>query len=100
MSAPSLGAFLDGRSAWIAKPKQLCSLVEGLAQRIVQGRAEAGIGADILDDEKLRVTAGDEQQQIGKAEAMGEASGERVRLEMVHGDEGEPARQARWPWRW
>ena len=31
--------------------------------------------------------AGDEQQQIGKAQAMGQAGGERVRLEMVDGDE-------------
>ncbi len=70
-----LGAFLDGRPAWITKPKQLCSLVEGLAQRIVQGRAEASIGADIFDDQELGMTTRDEKQQIGKAKAMGEVLG-------------------------
>src|SRR5512146_3567722 len=83
--APAPGTFLDGRSARIAKAKKLRSLVEGLAQRIVQGRAEPGVRADILDGQKLRVAAGYEKQQIGKAQAMGEARGERVRLEAGHG---------------
>src|SRR5512144_1061995 len=91
--APAPGAFLDGRSARIAKAKKLRSLVEGLAQRVVQRRAEAGVGADILDDQKLRVAARDEKQKIGEAQAVGEARSERVRLEMIHGDERQPSRQ-------
>ena len=91
--AAPLGGLLDGWTAGIVEAEQLCRLVEGLAKRIVQGGAEARVLADLLDDEKLRVTARDEQQEIGKSQAMGEARCERVRFEMVHGDEGQPARK-------
>ena len=89
----ALGGLLDRRTAGIVEAEQLRRLVESLAKRIVQGRAEARVLADVLDDEKLRVSARDEQQQIRKAQAMGEARCERVRFEMVHGDEGQPARK-------
>ena len=69
--AAALGGLLDGWAAGIVEAEQLRRLVEGLAKRIVQGRAEARVLADILDDEKLRVPARDEQQEIGKAQARG-----------------------------
>ena len=36
------------------------------------------------------MSAGDEQQEIGEAEAVGETGGKRMRLQMIDGDEGEP----------
>ena len=69
--AAALGGLLDRRAAGIVEAEQLRRLVEGLAKRIVQGRAEARVVADVPDDEKLRVSARDEQQEIGKAQARG-----------------------------
>ena len=91
--AAALGGLLDRRTAGIVEAEQLRRLVESLAKRIVQGRAEARVLADVLDDEQLRVSARDEQQQIRKAQAMGEARVSACAFEMVHGDEGQPARK-------
>ena len=67
VARPRLAASLDRRAAGIAEAEQLRGLVEGLAKRIVERRAEPLVVADVLDDEKLRVAARDEQQEIGEA---------------------------------
>ena len=64
IAAPRVG--LDLRAARIAQPQKLRHLVEGLAQRIVDGGAEAVVAAHALDDLELGVPARDQQQQIGK----------------------------------
>ena len=46
-------------------------------------RAEAAIAADAFDREELGVAAGDEEQEIGKGETVGQAGGQRVALEMI-----------------
>jgi hypothetical protein len=89
---------LDGRAAGIAEAEQLRRLVEGLADRVVDGGAEAAIGADALDRDELRMTAGDQQQQVGKAEAVGEPRGQRVAFQMIDGEERQ-AVPTRCPWR-
>ena len=81
---------LDLGSSGIGQAQEFGSLVERFAQRIVERRAEALVVADALDDEKLGVSARNEQEQIGKVEPIGEPGGERVRLEMIDGDEGAP----------
>ena len=59
---------LDVRPAGIGEAQKLGGLVEGFAERVVDGRAEAPIAADAFDRDELRVPAGDEQQKIGKAQ--------------------------------
>src|SRR4029079_15882328 len=45
------------------------------------------VDAHIPDDESLGVAAGDEQQQIREGEIVGEAGGQRMRLEVIDRDE-------------
>ena len=63
--------------------QQLGGLVEGFAQRVVDGGAEPLVAADIVHDEELGVAARDQQQQVGRQQPLGEADGERVRLQVV-----------------
>ena len=53
--------LLDRRTAGKAQPQELRCLVEGFAQRVVDGRAEALIVADAAHDQELRVAARHEQ---------------------------------------
>src|SRR5689334_23320491 len=55
---------LDRGSAWSAKPKELGSLVEGFAKGVVDGRRQALIVADAVNDKQLSMTTGNKQQQI------------------------------------
>ena len=75
--------LLDVRAARIGQADQLRRLVEGLAQRIVDGRSPALIVADAAHQHDLRMAARNEQQQIGKRQPVGEAGGQRMALEMV-----------------
>ena len=72
----------------MAKPEQLGGLVEGLTKRIVNGGAPALIFADPGHQDQLAVPAGDEQQQIGETKPVGQARGQRMRLQMIDGDKG------------
>src|SRR6185437_7367153 len=47
------GGALDRRTAGIAEAQQLRALVESLARRVVDRRAEPAIAADAFDDLKL-----------------------------------------------
>ena len=89
MAVPS-AASLDLGSSGIGQAQEFGRLVEGFAERIVERRAEPLVLADALDDEKLRMSTRDEQEQIGKVEPIGEPGRERVRLEMIDRDEGAP----------
>src|SRR5262245_10862478 len=82
-------ARLDGRAAWIAEAEQLGGLVESLAERVVECRAEPLILAHISYDESLGVAAGNEQQQIGKGKIVGEACSQGMRLEVIDRYEGQ-----------
>ena len=62
--SPVAGGGFDGGAAGKAEAEQLGGLVECLAQRIVDGGAEALIAANAVHQLQLRVTAGDEQQEI------------------------------------
>ncbi len=76
-------SFLDGRSTWIRQPQKFRRLVEGLAQRIVDGRAPAFILPHATNKNELRVTAGDQQHQIGKRQTIGQTRRQRVAFQMV-----------------
>ncbi len=75
------------RPAGIGEAEELGGLVEGFAERIVDGGTEAAVAADVFYREELAVAAGDQQQQIGEGDAVGEAGGERMAFEVVDGDE-------------
>ena len=86
--APLRRFALDLGTSGIAEAQELGGLVEGLAERIVERRAEALVVADALDDEKLGMPARNEQEQIREIEPVGEPCRERVGFEMIDRDEG------------
>ena len=57
---------LDLRAARIGQAEELRDLVEGLAQRVVDRRAEPDVVADAAHGDELRVPAGGEEQEIGE----------------------------------
>ena len=59
---------LDLRSARIGQTQELGRLVEGLAKRIVDGRADPAIAPDPFDDLQLGVSARYQEEQIGEIE--------------------------------
>ena len=69
--------------AGIGKAQHFADLVESFARRVVDGRAEPEIIPDPLHRDQLGVTAGDQQQQIGKREFVGEPRRQGMRFEMV-----------------
>ena len=64
-------------------------------KRVVDGGAEPLIAADVVHDQQLGVPARDQQQQIGRPQALGEADGERVRLQMIDRDQRQAVHQRR-----
>ena len=94
------GLALDLRPARIAEAEELRDLVEGLADRVVDRGAEPDVVADALHGDELGVAAGGEEQQVGKGDAVRQARGERMRLEVVDGHERLAGRRATGPWRW
>ena len=85
--------LLDRRAAGLRQAEQLGGLVEGFAERVVDGGAEADVAADVLDQQQLRVPAGDEQQQIGRLETLGQADRQRVGFEVIDGDQRQAVNQ-------
>jgi hypothetical protein len=79
---------LDLGSAGIAEPQELGRLVEGLADGVVDGAAEANVVAHPAHRHELGMPAGGEQQQVGEIEPVGQPGGERVRLQMVDREQG------------
>ena len=79
--------LLDQRAARIAEAQQLCGLVEGLADRVVDRAAEPQIIADAAHAEDLGVAAGGEKQAIGKRRRVGEPRRERMRLQVIDRDQ-------------
>ncbi len=85
--SPALRGALHRRSARIGQAEHLGGLVEGFADGVVDGAAELLVIADAAHRDQLGVAAGDQQQQIGEADAVGEARGQRMGFQMVHRDE-------------
>ena len=89
------GQAFQRRPSRPAQTEQLADLVERLAGRVIDGGAKAAIPADAFDRDTLAVSAGNQQQQLGKRQAAvdesGQTRGQRVRFEVVHGDIGQPA---------
>ena len=81
------GLALDLRPARIAEAEELGDLVEGLADGVVDGGAEADVIADAAHRDELRVPARDEEEQIGEADAVGEPRRQRMALEVVDGEQ-------------
>ena len=61
---------LHRRPAGKAEAQQLRRLVEGFAQRIVNRCAKTLVAADAVHDEKLRMPARDQEQQIRRAQPL------------------------------
>ena len=81
------GLALDLRPARIAEAEELGDLVEGLADGVVDGRAEADVIADAAHRDELRVPAGGEEEQVGETDAVGEARRQGMALEVVDGEQ-------------
>ncbi len=79
---------LDRGATRIGQSEHLGDLVEGLADRVVDGAAELEVVADAAHGEQLRMPPRDEQQQIGKGEIVGQPRRQRMGFQMVDGDEG------------
>ena len=62
--------LLHLRTAGIAQPQKLRHLVEGLAQGIVDGGAEAVVAAHPFNHLELGVAARNQQQKIGKRDRV------------------------------
>ena len=90
---------LHRRPAGIAQAQHLRHLVEGLAQRVVDGRAQPPVAADAFDHQQLAVAAGDQQQQVGKGDAVGQPRRQRVPFQVVDGEERQAGGRRRSPWR-
>ncbi len=78
---------LDLRAARIIEPQEFCGLVEGLADGIVERGAQPHIVPDAPHRDDLGMAAGGEKQAIGKRHVVDQARRERMRLEMVDGDQ-------------
>src|SRR6185312_6010267 len=65
-------AALYRRAARIGKAEEFCRLVESFSDRIVPRGADPRITADILDKDELGMSAGHEEEEIGKIELVGE----------------------------
>ena len=87
------GGALHFRAAGEAQTQKLGGLVEGFAQGIVNGGAKPPVAADAFDDLELGVAARDEEQEIGKCDAVGQPRGQCVALQMVDRDQGNAAHQ-------
>jgi hypothetical protein len=77
----------DRRPAGIRQAQQLGRLVEGLAERVVDGRTPTLVIVHAAHQDELRMAAGDEQHQIGEGEPVRQPRRQRVTLEMVDGIE-------------
>ena len=74
---------LDGRTAGHRQAQELGRLIEGFTQRIVDRRREPLVAPDGLDEQKLRMAARNEQHQVRRPQAFGQADCQGVRLEMI-----------------
>ena len=66
VGSPGARRALDRGAAGEAQAQHLGGLVEGLAERVVEGRAEAPVAADAQDHQQLAMAARDQQQEIGE----------------------------------
>ena len=92
--------LFDARAAGIGQAEQFGRLVEGFADGVVDRRAEPPIIADAVDRDELAMAAGDQQQQIGKVDIVGQPRRQRMGFEMIDRDRRACRRPARWPCRW
>ena len=79
--------FFQRRPSRKSEPHHFCRFVESLTGRIVHGRAQALIAADILRDQQLCVPTRHQKQQIRKRQRLRQARRQGVALKMIHGDQ-------------
>jgi hypothetical protein len=91
----ALGQTLQRRPARVAQPHALGDLVEGLAGRVVDGRAQAAAGADPRHLQQLAMAAADQQQQEGIGDFVRQPGAECVPLQVVDRDQRQVAGQRR-----
>ena len=83
----AFGSRLDRRPAWKSKPQQLRRLVESLAHRIIDRRAQPLELTDTTADQQLAMPTRHEQQQIGIRDPTRQARRQRMRFKMVQRNE-------------
>src|SRR5690606_1277830 len=71
------------RATRIRQTEELCRLVEGFAECIINCGAKAFVIANTAHQHHLRMTTGNEQQQIGKWQAVCETCCQCVAFQMV-----------------
>jgi hypothetical protein len=84
---------LDRRTAGVGEAEQLRGLVEGLAYRIVDRRAEPPVAPDAFDHQQLAMPARDQQQQVGKIDPVAQPRRQGMAFEVVDRDEFLAARE-------
>ena len=82
-----MAVCFERRAAGMAQAQQLGDLVEGLAQRIVDGGAPALIIADAAHQHELAMAARNQQHQIGKGDTVGQPRRQRMGFEVIDGDQ-------------
>ena len=74
---------LDRRTSGKPQPEQLRRLVERFAERVVDRGAQPDVAPDITHEQKLRVAAGNEQQEVRRHQPLGEPNRERVSFQVI-----------------
>jgi hydroxymethylbilane synthase len=82
-----LGRALDSRSTGLTKTKQFGGFVERLAKRVIDGGGEPDVLADIAHQQRLRVATRHEQQHVRRRQPLGQADSERMRLQVIDGNQ-------------
>ena len=91
-ASPSCASALQRRTAGIGQAQGLGDLVEGLAGRVVDGRAQTPAGPDALHRQKLAMAAADQQQQEGIGHRRRQPGRDGMALQMVDGHQRQAAR--------
>ena len=81
--SPLAAVALDLGSAGIGQRQHFCHFVESFAHRVVDRGTEPDIFADADHGDDLGVTAGGEEQAIGKVERVGQPRRQRMGLEVI-----------------
>ena len=84
---PFGGPGLNGRSARIAQAQHLGGFIEGFPQGVVDGGAETPVTPDALDGQQLAMAAGNQQQQVGKIDAVGQPRRQGMPFQVIDGQE-------------
>ena len=87
-----LGNPFHLRPAGLRQCQEAGGLVEGFAGGIVDGATKPMKAVGAMDNEKLAMSAGGEQDKVGKRDRIGHARGKRMTSQMIDADDGSARR--------